>query len=279
MIIKNHKNRNDYCLSKCGHWIRDFTKPVVKSFDINDMMPLEDMKLVLENEFKNSLKKYQIIEENFTTHEKIIIIGDGYGFEKNLKIIDDLPSDVIIIGVNSVFAKWQNQRRLNYYIVNNPYQDCLYYYPQIIRAWPKCIASVRTNPHFLEVYQGSLQIYYPANGEAYSGVKNDNTLFIDDYRNPICAALNLSYKFKAKKILLMSTLEMYKDERPGCDLLKNGLWMYPQQKTAHSLIDANLYWLQKAKINVVYANTDPDYEFATYICLDDLKRFFNDGQK
>lgn len=279
MIIKNHQNRNDYCLSKCGHWVRDFTKPIIKAFDINDMASLDDMKLVLENEFKNNLKKYQTIEENVPIHEKIIIMGDGYGFEKNLKIIDELPSDITIIGINGSFAKWQNQKRLNYYVINNPYQECLYYYPQIIRSWPKCIASIRTNPHFLEVYQGLLYVYYPTNGDVYSGIQNDSNLFIDDYRNPICAAINLSYKFKVKKLLLMSTLEMYKEERPGSDVLKNGLWMYPQQKVAHSLIDTNLYWMQKAKVNIVYTETEPDYEFATYISADDLKRFFNDGQK
>ena len=275
MIIKNHLNRNDYCLAKCGHWVRDFTKKIAKPCDINDITPLEDIKLIIENEFKNSLKRYQVAETN-VTHDKVVIISDGYGFEKNVKLIEELSPDVIIIGVNGAFAKWKSERRLNYYIVNNPYQECLYYYPQIIRTWPKCIASTRTNPNFLDIYKGLLYVYSPTNGTSYSGItKEEYNFLIDDYRNPICAAIGLSYKYGVKKMLLMSTLEMYEKERPGSDIVKDGFWMYPQQKMAHALIDANLYWMKKAKIDVNYTDTEPDYEFATYINSGDIKRFFN----
>ena len=71
----------------------------------------------------------------------------------------------------------------------------------------------------------------------------------------------------------MSTLEMYNEEKPGTEMEKNN-WIYPQQKMAKHLVDANLYWLQKAKIEVKYSDTEPDYEFATYITTDNLKRFF-----
>jgi hypothetical protein len=156
----------------------------------------------------------------------------------------------------------------------------LYYYPQLIKSWPKCIASTRTNAHFLEVYKGLLYTYSPTSGEVYSGpYTEENSVLIDDYRNAICAAVVLSYKFKVKKLALMSTLEMYTKERPGMDKVKDDLWVYPQQKVAHDLVDANLYWMQKAKINVAYTNSGLDYEFATYINVADLKRFFNDGQK
>ncbi len=278
MIIKQHSSKNEYCLSKSGHWVRNFTKPIVKAIDINDMNPLEDMKLIIDNEFKNNIKRYQTLELD-NAPSKAVIIGDGYGFEQNLKLLEELPHDVMIIGVNGAFAKWQSQRRLDYYVVNNPYQECLYYYPQVIRSWPKCVASARTNPNFLEIYKGLLQVYAPVCGEHYSSFNTENFMCIDDYRSPICAAIVLSYKLRVRQLMLMSTLEMYKNERPGTEQLGNKLWIYPQQKTAHALIDANLYWLQKAKINVGYTETDPDYEFATYINATDLKRFFNDGQK
>lgn len=279
MIIKKHNNKNDYLLSKYGYWVRDFTKPVIKPCDINDMMATnEDVRIIIENEFRNSLKKYQILEDD-KIHENIVIIGDGYKFNESLKLIESLPPDVTIIGVNGAFAKWNIDRRLNYYVVNNPYQECVYYYPQIIKMWPRCIASTRTNPNFLEVYRGVLYLYSPVNSEAYSGVDNQNTFYIDDYRNPVCAAINLSYKFNVKNLMLMSTLEMYEVERPGCDQVKNNLWIYPQQKTAQDLINTNLYWLKKAKINIGYTDSNPDHEFATYISIDNLKRFFNDEQK
>lgn len=278
MLIKNHVNKNEYCLSRSGHWVRNFTKPIIKPVDINDITPLNDIKLILENEFKNGLKKYQTLEEG--VHDKVVIIGDGYAFEESVKAIEELPPDVIVMGVNKSFAKWESQRRLNYYVVNNPYQECLYYYPQIIKTWPRCLASTRTNAHFLEVYKGSLYTYSPTTGDSYSGPCQATTNnLIDDYRNAICAAVVLSYKFKVKKLVLMSTLEMYESERPGTGKVNDDLWIYPQQKMAHHLIDANLYWMQKAKINVGYTNSGLDYEFATYIKVADLKRFFNDGQK
>lgn len=273
MTIKKHINKNEYCLSKSGHWVRNFSNQFVKPIDINDITPLEDIKLILENEFKNSIKRYQIMED--TIHEKVVIIGDGYGFEESIKAIEDLPPEVMVIGVNKAFAKWTSQRRLNYYVVNNPYQDCLYYYPQIITSWPTCIASIRTNAHFLEIYKGLLYIYSPVSGEIYSGPHDEKTYFVDDYRNSICAAIGLCHKLKVRKLMMMSTLEMYKEERSGTVSVKDGLWTYPQQKIAHDLIDANLYWMQKAKIDVGYTNSGLDYEFATYINLVDLKRFFN----
>lgn len=278
MLIKNHINKNDYCLSRSGHWVRNFTKAATRPSDINDITSLEDMKIILDNEFKNGLKKYQTMEN--TVHDKIVIIGDGYNFEDSVKAIESLPPDVIVFGINKAFAKWTSERRLNYYIVNNPYQECLYFYPQVVRFWPRCVASIRTFSPFLEAYQGVVYTYMPTESEAYSGPFRENTINqIDDYRNPVCAAVSLAYKFKVKKLALLSTLEMYTEERPGTFSVKGGLWTYPQQKTAHDLVDANLYWMQKAKINVAYANSGLDYEFATYITVADLKRFFNDGQK
>lgn len=272
--IKKHLNKNEYVLSKDGHWVRNFTKSIVKPIDINDLMPIEDMQLMLRNEIKNDIKSYAKLENESFTHDKIVIIGDGYNFDASLKLVEDLPSDVVVIGVNGAFARWNLQRRLNYYVVNNPYQECLYYYPQIIRTWPKCIASIRTNPNFLEVYQGSLYVYFPVNNEIYYNESAD--LYIDDYRNSVCAAISLAYKFHAKKILLLSTLEMYDAERSGMINEKEGRWFYPQQRTAKSLIDANLYWLKTAKIATYYNDSNPDYEFATYINSNDLKKAFNE---
>ena len=262
-MIKKTKNSNDYILTKTDDiWVRDFTKQTVKPFDINNLIPLEDQKLMLENEIKNQEKIYQGLDTEDFSHDKIVIIGDGDQFEENIQRI---PEGVTVIGVNRAFARWPKNKRLNYYVVNNPYPECIYNYPEIITNWPKCISSTRTYPQFLYNYRGLVYLYSPVNNGYYSGVKSEHSLLIDDYRSSICAAINLSYKFKVKKLLLLSLLETY-DNRPGCE---NGL--YPQQKMVHSLIDANLYWMKR--INIGHCNDKLIYENAAYI--KDIKGFFD----
>lgn len=276
MLVKNHYNKNDYCLSSSGHWVRNFTKPIAKAIDINELIPPEDVKLILENEIKNDIKHYPIMEAESQIHENVLIIGDGLGHEETLAVIEELPANVAIIGVNGIFSKWSSKRKLNYYIVNNPYKECINYFPQSLSYWPKCIASIRTYPKFLEAFQGKKFIYYPATTVGYSGVRCNYDYFIDDYRNPVCAALGIAYKFKAKRVVLASVLELFKQGRSGMERLNEETWFYPQQKMAHSLIDANLYWLQKAKINVHYTQRSLDYKYATYISLKEMRGFFNE---
>jgi hypothetical protein len=274
MKIKKHRNKNDYALANSGVWVRDFTKPLIRSLDINNLISIPDMQIMLENEIKNHDKLYQKIETEDFNHDKIVIIGDGYKQKEKQKLLESLPADVLVIGVNKAFAMWECNHRLNYYVVNNPYDECLFYYPPSVKYWPKCIASTRTNPDFLRNYRGTTYLYNPVPDEIYSGIRTESNYFVDDYRNPVCAALCLAYKFKVKKLLLLSLLDLYEEERPGTEQHK-GLWIYPQQKTAQSIIDANLYWLQKAKISVTYNDSGPDYEFASYITDSEVKGYFN----
>lgn len=276
MLVKNHYNKNDYCLSSSGHWVRNFTKPIAKPIDVNELIPFEDLKLILENEIKNEAKHYPVMENAAHIHENVLILGDGLGYEEVFEALDELPANVVTVGVNGIFSKWQSKRKLNYYVVNNPYRECLNYFPQSLSYWPKCIASIRTNPKFLEAFQGTKFLYYPATTIGYSGIKPNTDYFIDDYRNAVCAALGVAYKFRAKRIVLANVLELFQQERPGLEQVAEDVWLYPQQKMAHSLIDANLYWLQKAKINVHYTQKKPDYNYATYISLKEMRGFFNE---
>lgn len=274
MRLKKHRNKNDYVLAKGGIWIRDFTKPMIKAIDINNIISIPDMQIMLRNEMTNHEKLYQKIETEDFTHENIVIIGDGYNHKEKQTLLEALPADVAVIGVNKAFSTWDCSRRLNYYVVNNPYEECLFYYPPAVRSWPKCIASVRTYPDFLKSYRGSVYLYNPVIDEVYSGAKTECNYFVDDYRNSICAGICLAYKFKVKKLLLLSLLDLYESERPGSEQTK-GFWIYPQQKVAQSIIDASLYWLRKAKINVAYNDNGPDYEFASYINDSEVKGYFN----
>ena len=179
-------------------------------------------------------------------YENIIIVSDGYDFKSKQSILAKMPSNILIIGVNGSLVKWEIlNRSLNYYVVNNPYEECIRYLPKQSKILPKCIASVRTNYRFLQNYRGTKYRYYPVNEYNYTALGDKETKWqIDDYRNAICAAIGLSYRFGASKILLFCCDNSFKDERPGAIKLDNGLWTYPQHKIAHELIDGNLYWLK-----------------------------------
>ena len=93
-------------------------------------------------------------------------------------------------------------------------------------------------------------------------------LFLDDYRNPICAAINLAFHFGVKRLMLMCCDESYSQERPSCVKLHNNLYTYPQHIISQKIIDANLYWLthQKDKpVEVVNFSHGIEYVNAQYI--------------
>lgn len=245
MIIKKHKNKNDYFLAGNGLWVRNFTKKNVKEIDINKLLSPEDMRIILENEMENYKKTYQRIDTEDFTHKNIIIINSGYQF--NSKILESFPDDIIIIGVNKVLDLWNINKKMHYYLINNPYDECLEFLPKQQRVFPRCIASTRTNPGFLEKFKGLIYSYNSTADEYYSGLRSECEYFIDDYRNAICAAIGLAYKFKVQKLLLLFADEVYETFRPGM-VKSNNYWIYEQQEVAHKLIDANFYWLKDVKV-------------------------------
>jgi hypothetical protein len=266
-LIKKHKNRNTYYYAGNGLWVRDFTKKS-QPIDINNLITEKDMIIMMNNESTNHTKMLQNIDTEDFSHQDIVIVNNGYGFNNKKLQLDD---KITIIGVHDILKLWNIQRRLNYYVVNDPY-ECLNYLPNH-QKWSKCIASIRTNADFIEKYKGLIYTYTPTPDANYSGLKLDNDYFIDDYRNAICAAIGLSYKFNVKKLLLLYCDEAYDKYRPGTEQV-NGLWIYPQQKIAHNLIDASLYWLRAAGIKTGYHGKGPEYKNAAYI--EDISNFFNE---
>lgn len=283
MRIKKHHNGNEFLLTKDNMWVRNFTKNGVPYIDINKTYNKDDYFTFLKNEVQNSMGRYAWIDAESFYHDKIVIISDGYNFtEKHLKLAKMLPKDVAIIGVNQSLKMWKApERNMNYYLVNNPYDECMRFMPRRNRGLPKCIASVKTNYEFLVHYKdkGSIYKYCPVNEENYTGKTYEKIKYqIDDYRNPVCAALHLSYHFGAEKVLLFCCDDSFEQERPGAEKLYNDLWQYPQQNIAHGLIDASTYWLKSMK----YSETDikdhsagPLYENAAYIGEDEIQSFFN----
>ncbi len=272
MIIKNHLNKNDYLLVDNGLWVRDFTKKSVRPMDINDLIPKEEFDLLLDNEVKNHAKLLQRIDTESLSCTKIIIVGDGYDFENKQKLLEKLP-DITIMGINDVLVNWHINRLINYYIINNPFEDCLNYLPTK-QNYAKCIASTRTCSSFIDKLKGIIYEYSPVTNKVFGGLKSDAEYFIDDYRNAACAAIGLAFRFNVKRLLLFGCDDVFKDQRPGSEILSNKMYIYPQQKISHKLIDGNFYWLKQTGTVIGCHSSYPEYKQANYITESDISRFF-----
>jgi len=273
-MIKKDKNKNDYLLIPGGLWVRDFTKKHIQPLDINNLISETDASLMLENEIKNSKGMYQKIETEEFTHEKVLIVGSGNDLVSNKHLLDRIPGDVTIIGVNDILKYWDINKRLDYFVVNNPYNECLFYLDKA-KTLTKCIASCRSDNRFMSTYvSGLIYTYTPVSDKNYICLEKEANWLIDDYRNPVCAAIGLAYKFSCKRILLFASDDFYKEYRPSAEKVSENTWMYSQQKQAHNLIDGNLYWLRKSGIKTGYFPKRLEYKNANYISEKDLSDFF-----
>lgn len=278
MRIKKHKNGNEYLQTKEGYWIRNFTKSA-NPIDINSLTNPSDYFTLIENQLKNeSNHSLMAIDIEMKYCPKIIIVSDGYQFKEKQSLLKTLPEDVLILGVNRSLAKWNlNNRPMNFYVVNNPFSQCLSFLPTEHRYYPSCITSIRTFPDFIKKYKGEKFKYYPAYEENFSFISKANYNF-DDYRNPICAAIGLAFRFRAIKLLLFCCDDVFGEERPSAEQLPNGFWMYPQHRISHSLIEGNLHWFKNQPdkiIKIANFSNGPEYNNISTIKEEkELKEFF-----
>tara|TARA_Y100000034_G_scaffold38278_2_gene47040 strand:- start:17746 stop:18606 length:861 start_codon:yes stop_codon:yes gene_type:complete len=284
MRIKK-SNKNDYI--RAGDlWIRNFTKPSVKAMSINSLCSSE-RELLIQNEMANTnrIDAYSIGEENFE-FPFVVIVSDGYGFDVKQEMLSHFPEDVAVFAVNRALAKWQLlnedirpdlRRSINFYIANNPFSDCMSYLPAK-NYYPSCVLSTRIYPLFPDKYYGNKFFYHPTPESGYGG-KTDKSVsyYIDDYRNPVCAAIGLASQMRVRRLLLFCCDDSFEDERPGAEKLENGLWQYPQHDISHQAIDANLYWLSHQKdypVKVGSFSAGKSYVNAPYIQPDKIMEFF-----
>lgn len=281
IVIKNTKDRNRYLLTNSGWWVRDFTQSY-SPIDINDLLNEHEYKLLINNEIEIlSMMIPEVESEYLPKFDKVLIVCDGYKFKEKRHILNDIPKDVCIIAVNRALANWEIQasgsvkRKINYYLVNNPYLECMSYLPTH-EYRPKCICSLRTNPKFIKKYNGQCLYYVPTINKKF-GKKHKGVKTVDDYRNPICAAMTLSFRYKVKKLGLFCCDNVFDIPKPSAVKLSNDLWMYPQNQIAHELIDGLAYWLQQIeqpKIEVVNYSSNTEYKFIKYIDENNLVEFF-----
>ena len=211
-----------------------------------------------------------------------MIISDGYDFNKKQQLLEKLNNDIAIIAVNGALKKWKYadkkeryKRRMNWYVVNNPYPECQKFLPQH-DFYPNCIMATRTNSDFAKKYKGIIHLYHPTPTNIFKGLQNESGIYIDDYRNPICAAISIAYKMKAEKIMLFCCDDSFADKRPLAEQLENGLWSYPQQQISHRVIDAMAYWLKLNNIVLADHSSCAKYEHVPYIAVEDFVKYFGD---
>lgn len=287
MQIKKHASKNEY-LRAGDVWVRNFAKPKMFPLSINQMYAKEDFQHIISNENKNS--KYPMISDENIVFRKLVIISDGYGFAERHKIIQKFPKEVGVLAVNGALRQWtlmsteyKSQRPINGYVVNNPYSECQSYLPKKESLYyPTCLASNRTNHEFLRRYAGEVYMFHTAHNRSF-GKDTTEKYKIDDYRNPICAAIGLAYQFGVRKLMMMCCDDSFEHERDFAVQLKNGLWTYPQQIRSHEIIDANLYWLthqEDIDVDVADYSHGPEYLNATYITSDEgAIEFFEDTRE
>lgn len=287
MRIKKHRNRNEYLLAG-SIWVRNFAKENVPSIDINNLSSPQDNKIFLENECENRKSKLMQVDGEKFYFPKIAIVSDGYLFDKEHEILASLPKDVCIIAVNGALKNWKLvgnlhpqglKRTINFYVANNPYKECMWFAPKNHKYFPRCICSTRVNYNFLNEYRGDRYFYRPCPDQNFSLGKPDADYLVDDYRNPICAAIGLSYRFGVEKLLLFCCQECYEEQRPGMEKLDSSTWVYPQEKVANNIIDANLYWLSQKNVKIGTYPSELNYNNATYINKNNILEFFEKDEK
>lgn len=278
MRIKKFRN-NHYVLAE-GIWTRNpFTD--ARAVDINSLES-DEISSVLSNENENSRAAYMHMDDtNGVSLENVVVASDGYGWDETQKVLASLPNrSVKVLGVNKSLARWTMvgesaalKRTMTFYVVNNPYPNSMSFLPKRHSYFPNLVASTRTWPGFLKAYKGQPYMYRPTPDFEYSGPW-DSEVALDDYRNPICAAISLAVRGGVKRLALLCCDEAFEDKRPGAEAMKNGLFQYPTQIKCQRVIDKQLFWLRRAGVKVADCSSGIEYQNAEYISPEGLHAFF-----
>ena len=289
MIVKKSSSYNEYIYAG-DVWIRNFLIKKVSPITETNLFEKSDYAEVFKNEQFNM--KYPKVSDELLLFDNVVIVSDGYQFNDRHKFLSKLPKNVCILAVNKALKKWtlnsfktesNNRRSINAFVANNPYKECLDCLPVSEKYYPTCVASTRTNNEFLSKYLGDVYTYVPTPEKNFGSQQPKQSYYIDDYRNPICAAIGLAYQFKANKVMLLCCDDSFEDDRAFSVSLSNGLRTYPQQIKSQQIIDANLYWLthqEDKKVKVVNYSSGIDYVNATYINSEEQAlSFFSDQEE
>jgi hypothetical protein len=263
-IIRDDSNRNQHLKCK-DYWIRNPNKTGAVPEDINDLYSENEIKLLIQNEIYNSKLNIPNVETETFEWENVIILGNGYGFKnEHIKLLDDFPNDRknIVIAVNNTPRFWESKRLPNYYLTNNLSDFSNF------KFFPILIAGKRSNPISIMKYRNMKYFYsHTPSYKFRSPTDSDSSFYVDDYRNPICAAINCCNYYKAKNLILAFCSEGYESQRDGMEKINEFLFAYPQQILADSIINANLFWYltNNPQSKIFYTGIKNCFSMAKYI--------------
>lgn len=271
---------HEYVRTPGGVWVRNFTKGSKTAPDINNLTTPEERGMLLRNRVDNLAANRYLQRMEAWHRPKVVVVSDGHNFKRGLDALRSLPPDVTVIGVNRSLAKWDHGgRKMDLYLANNPYQECMLNLPRRAVAWPPCLASTRVYPEFLANYGGHVLAYEPACEENFGWEVDSGAFRLDDYRNPVCAAVHLAERWGVERLALLCCDDSFAEERPAAVPAKNGLWCYPAHRSAHEVVDAMLGWMVrsgKREVAVADASEGPDCVSAEYIAPESLQAFFSE---
>lgn len=285
--IKNHQNKNRYLLTRTGHWVRDMFKRGCVPVDINDLIPPSEYGMMLDNVLENKGLQIESLSPEEISARKVLIVSDGLDFDSLHRELWRLPKDVCILATNRAAAKWSllgkkcpegQKRAVNYFVANNPYREAMGMIPRDNQYYPKAIMSYRTHPDFVRHYlaRSNIMLYHPTRESRF--VQSPKvTATIDDYRNPICAAVSIAAKMGAYKIALLCCDQATRDERPGMIVTQKNTYIYKSHNIKHSILDGMFHWIRDGRefdVEIVDCSNGMNYENASYIGVGDLPEFF-----
>lgn len=268
-FVKKHQNRNEY-INVENYWIRNFNNYGVKEVDINFLYDEYETKYVLDNEIQNTKLNIPMISKDMFNFTNMIIVSDGYNFSRHEEI-KNVNSNTAILVVNHAMRFWKSNVFPKFMLVNNTSEVCMSYMP--IGPMPQLICSRRTYTNFLKNYKNIAYMYDPVPDQFYQSVTSkDSQIHIDEYRNPICAAITLANYWNVRNIFLAFCGSAYSENRPGTKQTEEGVFQYPQQILADKLVDANLFWYKFADKSrqIFHTGIENNFLFSKYLKLDEF---------
>lgn len=273
--IKKHSSGNHYLLTEQGVWIRNFATQVAP-LDINRLSSPSDYSRFLENEVQNERYDVGNFDPKSVAFKGAVIVSDGFDFSNKHKLLEGLPPEIAVIAVNRTLVKWKVPRDINFFLVNNPYAECMNQLPPHA-YYPRCLVSTRVYPDFVRAYKfrgGYIERYSPTPEPNYASPIN-TLCTLDDYRNPVCAAIHLAFRIGIPKLLLLCCDDSFEGERAAAVQLPNGLWTYPQHLMSHGMVAGMLSWYKKIRgVKIGDHSSGPICDDVPYIPEEEMRAFF-----